>query len=312
MLTMSDRGKKAILLTGATGFIGGYLRRALEPDPVILLGRKKPPLLPNERWSHVDLAEPVAPEELEGGEVLCHLAHSMGSGRENITYHRHLLDAANTCPNIKRVVLVSSMSVYSGNAEAVVDEETPCDPVGEYPKTKLACEKLWQEGLREDCALTVLRPSEVIGPDGVGLRTLIRHALHRPVVGAIKRSVLCYHSVHYVAVSNVASAIRFCLRHPQASMRETYIVSDDHYPENESYATMQDLVRSIAGKRPLPSLALPRWMVRILGSLTGRPLLGLKQVFSSQKIHDAGFEDATSLRDEVKRMVQAVEKQAHN
>lgn len=54
-----------VLLTGGTGFVGNHLRSAME-EPVVLLGRERPDLLPKERWLHVDLSEPVAPEKLAG------------------------------------------------------------------------------------------------------------------------------------------------------------------------------------------------------------------------------------------------------
>ncbi len=296
-----------VLLTGGTGFIGGHLRSALRDYPVILLGREKPVLLSDERWRYMDMAEPLAPEKLEGGEVLCHLAYSWTDGRKNVAYDRHLLEAANACRSIERVVLMSSASVYGTNLSSVIDEETLRRPVGEYGKTKLACEIMWREELRDDCLLTILRPTAVIGPGDVKLLPLIQDALRRPIVGPIKRSVLYHRSVHHVAVSNVAAAVRFCLACPQASRQETYVVSDYHQPENKNYAAMQDAMRVASGRRPFPGMAMPRGMLTLLGKVTGRPVLGVKQVYSSRKLHDAGFEDAISLYEEVRRTVQSFE-----
>jgi nucleoside-diphosphate-sugar epimerase len=136
-------------------------------------------------------------------------------------------------------VLLSSISVYGeGTAPTVVDEDSLCNPVGEYPETKLACEALWREGLRRDCFLTILHPSEIVGPGGRGLLPFIRDALERPLMGVVKRGVLYHRRLHYVAVSNVAAAVLFCMERPPTTRREIYIVSDDHRPENESYAAM--------------------------------------------------------------------------
>lgn len=250
----------------------------------------------------MDLSKPVGPEKLDGGKTLCHLAYSMRSGPRNVAYNRHLLDAVNAQTSIERVILMSSSSVYGRNTSPVIDEESPCYPVGEYPETKLTCEVLWRDGLREDCELTVLRPTEIVGTGGEGMRTLFDEALERPTVGAIKRSLLHSRSLHYVAVSNVVAAVLFCLRRAQAAAREVFVVSDDHRPENESYAAMQDFVRKIAGRRPLPGPPTPRPLVRVIGRATGRPL-GMRQVFDSRRIHEAGFEDAIPLSEEVRRMV---------
>lgn len=282
--------------------MGGHLRGALQGEEVVLLGRTKPVLLDNERWVFADLSDPVAPEALAGEKVLVHLAYSIPEGCKNVAHNKHLLDAVNACPDIEQVVFLSSSSVYGRSALPVVDEGSPCDAVGEYASTKLACEMLWRKRLREDCNLVVLRPTEVIGPGGKGLVLLIRDAIHRPVVAAIKRSVLYHRSLHYVAVTNVVSAVLYCLRGLQPSTREIYLVSGDHYPENRSYACMQDTVRRIVGKHPLIGPVTPRWALDILGTMIGRPL-ALRQVFSSKKLQDAGFVDAISVGDEIRNVV---------
>ncbi len=291
----------AILLTGGTGFVGSRLRSALN-GPVVLLSRTEPELQPHERWSRVDLSEPMESERLDGGEILCHLAYSMQAGRENVSHNRHLLDAVNASPGIRRVIVMSSVSVYGRSLSPVIDENSPCRPAGDYPETKLTCETLWWKGLREDCELTVLRPTEIVGTGGEGMLTLLHEALKRPAIGMLKRSLLHDRSLHYIAVSNVIAAVLFCLRRTQAPAREVFIVSDDHQPENKSYAVMQDFVRKLSGRRPLMGLPIPSPLVRAIGAATGRPL-GVEQVFDSRKLHAAGFEDAIPLREEVQRLV---------
>lgn len=292
----------SILVTGGTGFVGDYLRKALEPKSVVLLGRREPILMPNEYWSYMDMSEPVSPDKLNGGQALCHLAYSMQDGQQNIAYNRRLLSAVNSCSSIRRVILMSSVSVYGNNNLPLVEEDNLCYPVGEYAKTKLACEMVWREGLRRDCELTVMRPTEVIGVGGKGLLPLIQDALERPLIGAIKRSVLYHRRLHYVAVSNVVAAVLFCLQRTQPSAQETFIVSDDYQPENQGYAVMQDLVRKLSGRRTLPGPAMPRLLLGALGKITGRPL-GSQQIFDSRRIRAAGFADALILRDEVRRLM---------
>lgn len=294
-----------VALTGGTGFIGGHLRSALHEEPVVLLGRRKPGLLDNERWCRTDMTHPISPEDLANVETLCHLAFSMEDLQANIRHNRHLLDAVNVCPNIRRVVLMSTTSVYGAAEGLVLDEESPCNPVGEYARVKLECEALWREGLREGCALVVLRPSEVIGPGGKGLLALIEDALRRPVLGAARRSLLYHRPLHYVAVSNVVAAVVFLLGLPQASARELYVVSGDDQPENRSYAAMQDAIREARGYRPLPGLGMPRWTLRALEKATGRKL-ATDRKFTSRKLRAAGFEDALPLREEVRRVVRHV------
>lgn len=298
-----DASGPTVAVTGGTGFVGSHLRVALRENPVVLLGRREPGLGENERWVRMDMAEQIPPGTLDGCEELCHLAYAVNEGGENVLYNQHLLDAVNAQPKIRRVILISTTSVYGASDARVVDEMIPCRPEGDYEKTKLACETVWREGLRRDCDLIVLRPSQVIGPGGKGLLNLIRDALHRPVVAAIKRSLLYHRPLHLVAVRNVVAAIRFCLNGPPKGARETYIVSDGR----QSYAAVQDTVRSIVGRRPLPGFAMPRWTLPFLGALLRRRFIP-EQKFSSRKLREAGFEDEVSLFDEVKRLVQSVEK----
>ena len=68
---------------------------------------------------------------------------------------------------------------------------------------------------------------------------------------------------------------------------------------------MQDRVRRVAGRHPLVGPAMPRWALEVLGKIIGRPL-ALRQVFSSKKLHDVGFEDVISLSDEVRSVVRMI------
>jgi nucleoside-diphosphate-sugar epimerase len=292
----------SLVLTGGTGFVGYHLRYALAEDQVVLMGRVEPVLRANESHARVDLSKPVEAKSLAGGKVLCHLAYSREAETKNIGYNQHLLDAVNACTDIEQVILLSSISVYGANASPLVYEESSCKPIDTYARTKLACEMLWRKGLRNSCKLTVLQPTEIVGVGGTGMRPLIRDALERPLLGTVKRSILYHRSLHYIAVGNVVAAIVFCLRRPQATSCETFIVSEDHRPENRSYAAMQDLVRRISNKHPLPGLAMPQPILSALGKVTGHPLR-LTQIYTSKKLRDAGFRYATSIEDEVRRLV---------
>lgn len=284
--------------------MGSHLRQTLSDRPVHILARSRPRLQPNETWTEMDLVRSVS-LSTSTGSTLCHLAYARGDGARNIDYNMNLIDAVNSCPQIHHVLLMSSASVYGSHASGTVDETTSCDPRDEYSRTKLACEMVWSKHLRMDCGLTVLRPTEVIGPGGMGLVSLVRDALQRPVLGIAKRSLHRYRPVHFVAVRNVVAAVKFVLNRSAPTNRKTYVVSDDHQPENRSYAEMQDTVREIGGKPPLPSIFAPQWAMGAVGKMTNRPLT-IRRAFSSDALHAEGFHDAVPLRDEVQRTVQAL------
>lgn len=63
---------------------------------------------------------------------------------------------------VKRFIYASSSSVY-GIKEGQVTEETACDPLTDYSRCKLACEKILADTHMLDTAWTVLRPATVCG-----------------------------------------------------------------------------------------------------------------------------------------------------
>ena len=86
--------------------------------------------------------------------------------RVNLLAQTPILIAARA-PGVRRVINLSSAAAYGASAfrHAVLDEETPCDPVSLYAITKFASEKvaarlaaLWQ------CDIISVRLSAVFGP----------------------------------------------------------------------------------------------------------------------------------------------------
>lgn len=294
--------KPPVVLTGPTGLVGQHLRPALADRQVVLLCRRAPGLHANERWIPTDLREPLRLPPLPAGSVFCHLAYAMADGPRNLDYTGHVLDAVNAAPEISRVVLVSSISVYGLGLEGEIDERTPCHPDSEYARTKLGCERLWFEALRPDCQLAVLRPGAVLAVRGNALATLTRDAVQRIHRGLLKRAVMGTNSVHIVPVQNVVAAIAFAVDREDGGDRDVFIVCNDEAPENFSYARMQDAIREIAGRPPLPTLPTPRVLQRLCGTIIRRPL-GVRRSFSSRALREAGFVDAVSLHDELDAFV---------
>lgn len=289
----------AVALTGATGLIGQHLRPALAALPVVLLTRNPPQLGANERWRHLDLSGQVDLADLPEGTALCHLAYAMDEQERNVEDNRRLVAAVNAAPQVGSVLVMSSISVYGLGTDGTIDEATPCRPDNAYARAKLACEQVWREGLRPDCGLTVVRPATVVAPGGPALRALARDAVQRPWRGVLKRSLLSGGSVHFVSVGDVVAAVLLLLQR-QAGDREVFLVADDDRPENTSYATMQDAVREMCGRRRLPGPPLPAFLTRPLGRALGRPL-DVRRSFSSRALRSAGFTGAEGLDEAVRR-----------
>ncbi len=151
-----------VVVTGAAGFIGGHVARALAEAGHEVRGvdrRGDPPL---------DLARDDL-TELAEADVVVHLAGRPGVRssfgalaeveRDNVTATRRLLAAC--APGRPRIVLASSSSVYGSATAGPQRESDPLRPASPYARSKAEAERL---ALRSGLPVTVLRYFSVYGP----------------------------------------------------------------------------------------------------------------------------------------------------
>jgi nucleoside-diphosphate-sugar epimerase len=171
-------GERGVLVTGATGFIGGrlvgrLLAEGVEPRALVLPGEEVPVT-----WAGAvevvrgDVADPEAAEAVVGMGTVFHLAAVVGDWgpqehfqRVTVDGTRHLLTAAARAG--ARVVLVSSITVYGDQlGRQVCGEDRPLGhPLGPYSGSKQAQERLALK-LEAEAGLEVVRvrPANVYGP----------------------------------------------------------------------------------------------------------------------------------------------------
>lgn len=267
-----------VLVTGASGFVGQSLVKALKRANayVVAVGRDLSTTDADVSISVPDYcAKDVWQAPLFGCDVVIHLAarvHVMHDAVENpldafLAVNLHgtdLLAKAATKAGIKRFVYVSSIKV---NGELTRDERfsendvpNPQDP---YAISKWEAEKVLQKIEKETgMQVVILRPPLIYGPgvkaNFAALLKLVDKKLPLPLASINNKRSLIY-------VGNFVDAIITCVTHVNAT-GQTYLVSDG------VDVSMPELIKKIALalNKSNHLFRLPISIMRLLARLIGK------------------------------------------
>lgn len=286
----------AVLVTGASGFLGGRLVEMLAAAgetvrvfarPTADLGRLA--TLPVEilRGSFVDQA--AVCRATAGVERIYHCAGCSTDWapwsrfeQANIRAVEALLAAARNATKLERFLHVSTSDVYGYPAEAC-DESAPTVDTGlPYNRSKRAGEMLvWRAAREWGVPVTVVRPASIYGPRGTAFTSDIASHLRRGAMALIdhghSRAGLAY-------VDNVAEAMMAAAVSP-ATLGRAYNLADGTGVTWRRY--VDRLAAALGARRvrlSLPSAAalqLARGMEAVYRSLSlrGRPVLTRHAVY---------------------------------
>lgn len=154
-------GVQTLLVTGASGFIGGAIARRLGAYAGVTVRAASRQAMPD--GVRLDLTDPASlPPALEGVDAVIHCA--VGDAATTIAGTRHLL-AASRAGGVQRFVHLSSVGVYAATEGALAEDSPRVATEGHgYARWKAAAERECEaSGL--ECVL--LRPAIVHGAGSV-------------------------------------------------------------------------------------------------------------------------------------------------
>ncbi|MGE4055304.1 MAG: NAD-dependent epimerase/dehydratase family protein, partial [Vicinamibacterales bacterium] len=238
------------LVTGATGFTGGHLARALaarghhvralvrSADRGATLAAAGIELVVGDITDPRGLAAAV-----EGADVVYNIAAIYREAgvpesryREvNVTAAGAIVEAA-AVAKVRRVVHCSTVGVHGDVEHPPADENAPLKPGDIYQVTKLEGERLAREtGERRGIEVAIVRPTGIYGPGDRRLLKLFRGVARGrfPMLG---RGRIYYHLTY---IDDLIVGIRLAGEHPAAA-GHTYILAGGEY------TTLNELVQRIA------------------------------------------------------------------
>jgi nucleoside-diphosphate-sugar epimerase len=260
-----------VLVTGATGFTGGHLVRALLAggDSVRALTRSAAPELEAAGVETVigELRDSAAVARAAlGVDIVYHIAaiyRQAGLRDEeyravNAAAVRTIIEAA-ARGGARRVVHCSTVGVHGDIDRPPAAEDAPLKPGDIYQVTKLEGERI-ARAAAEDTGMEVViaRPTGIYGPGDKRLLKLFRGVARGrfPILG---NGEIFYHLTH---IDDLIEGFRLCAAVPHAAGR-TYILAG---PE---VTTLNELVAVIAAEARVnpPRIHLPVWPFWVAGAL---------------------------------------------
>lgn len=267
-----------IAVTGANGFVGGYVTRALEKSGCSVRALTRTSTRSN--VSTVSIPDLNAATDvgalrsaLQGADIVVHLAahvHMMNSQEEdaffdvNVGGTSRLFEAA-TAAGVKRFVFISSVKAVAERSEDTpLTNDTPAHPEDAYGRSKRAAEiEILSRSEKPDTPdIIILRPTFVYGwPPTGNFATLVRavrNDIPLPLGGIKNRRDMLY-------VENLADAVRAACTSKSVGPGP-YFICDGH-PVSTT-ALFHETARAFGRRARL--FPVPNRILRVIGALTGR------------------------------------------
>lgn len=282
-----------ILLTGATGFVGGktfdVLKGKNDVDITVLSRVFSAKFLSQKLMSDFN-GDSDFSDALNDIDVIIHCAarvHVMDEKSiEPLHFYREVnvegtLNLARQAimSGVKRFIFISTVKVNGEDTNLnepfrAGDDRRPEDYYGQSKAE--AEERLLLIGKETGLEIVIIRPTLVYGPgvkaNFASLMNLVSKGIPLPF-GCIKNN-----KRSLASVDNLVDLIVTCIDHPKAA-NQVFLISDDH--DVSTSEMVREMARSL--NKPQWQLPIPKWCYRLAGSIFGKKdvvdrLLGSLQV----------------------------------
>ncbi len=285
-----------IALTGGNGFIGKHLMAELSKSSiqeVRVLSRNpniKIPEAGNFRVVIGDLADRHSIQALvDPGCTVINLAYSYSSSMaDNILCANNLAEVC-AKSKVKRIIHLSTASVFGKNTSDFIDEDSKCSPRSEYGINKYEIEQIFRKNSICGYQLYTLRPTSVFGVGGLTLKKMINEIqFDGPIKRYFRESLYGSRQLNLLSVSVLIKAIIFFSETESADFGN-YIISQD-YEKDNNYESVSELVYSILSKKKFVArIPLPWQLLEVLLWLKGRHVNDPRRRFSWIKLKNSEF-----------------------
>ncbi len=295
---------KPVMLTGATGYLGGQIaKNLLEKGHLVHAPIRNPES--KEKTKYLDevannskgdikyfkadlLQAGSYDEAMKGCELVIHSASPFITNPKNpqkelvepaLKGTENVMNAAKNTDTVKRVVLTSSCVAIYGDAKDTLEypnqmmrenlwNTTSSVKQAPYNYSKTVAEKLaWEMTKNQDkFDLTVINPSFILGP-GINPHGTSEsfNIMKQMGDGSLKMGAPAL-NIGCVDVRDVAEAHYRAGFIPEANGRNICSA------ENLSFMELADMLRPKFGEKyPLPKKTLPKWLMMLMGPLAGIP-----------------------------------------
>ena len=287
---MSSAGGGGALVTGATGFVGSAVARALLAEGFRVRVLARPASLRRNldgldvEVAEGDLGDPASlTRAMSGVRTLFHVAADYRLWardpeeivRNNLAGTRAIMSAA-LAAGVGRVVYTSSVATLGFHDDGTPSDETmplkPEDAIGAYKRSKVLAERLVEAMVRDQgLPAVIVNPSTPIGP-----RDIKPTPTGRIIVEAATGKIPAFvdTGLNLVHVDDVAAGHLLALKHGRIG--ERYILGG----EDVSLRQMLTDIAQMVGRKP-PTVNLPRaplyplaMVMEAVGQITGKePML---------------------------------------